>query len=294
MEKIKLYNRVNVYKNAIPKAKEYTDLLKRSQVEPPKHLFKKWDDWYGFGLFMNLDQKVDKSYHLGYENNPIDLTDEYAVQQVNFLNDIHDVYHKVTMDYVNEYKITLPNWHISGFSLSKYTETPEDHSLAMHYHTDYVGANADAPGLKFAITCTMYLNDDYDGGGLSFLDEETGSVIDFKPSAGDVVVFPSGDPITGTSHYFHGVHKVSNGEKYLIRTFWHYNYEGSKEYWEGVEKYGKEEWEIIYKEKFKESITSGKWHRYIVYDNETDPELGKSTAFFAKKIGNTPFLGEQK
>jgi hypothetical protein len=293
MEKVKLYNKVNIYKNAIPKAKEYTELLKKSEKENPHHLFKKWDDWYGFGLFMNLDQKVDKSYNIDYNGNPIDLNDEYAVQQMNFLNDIHDVYYKVTSDYIKEYDVKLPNWVISGWSLSKYTETPEERSLAMHYHTDYVGANADAPGSKFAITCTMYLNDDYDGGEISFLDEEQGAVVTFKPSAGDVVVFPSGDPITGTSHYFHGVGRVSNGEKYLVRTFWHYNYEGSKEWWEGVEKYGKEEWEIIHKEKFKKSLASGKWHRYIVHEGDSDPKVSGSTPFFVKKIGNNTFLPDK-
>ena len=46
MNKITLYPRVNVYRNAIPKHKDYVDLLEKSQLKEPKHLFNGWSDWY--------------------------------------------------------------------------------------------------------------------------------------------------------------------------------------------------------------------------------------------------------
>jgi len=292
MNKITLYPRVNVYQNAIPKHKDYVDLLEKSQLQEPKHLFTGWSDWYGFGIMMNLGMTNDHSYSKDWDGKSLDLTDEYAVKQMEFLTDLDNVFYSVTKDYIDQYSITLPNWHPSGFSICKYYETSDENHLAMHYHTDYVGANAEAPGLKFAITCTMYLNDDYEGGGLSFLEEETGDVVDYKPKAGDVVVFPSGDPITGASHYFHGVDKISNGDKYLIRTFWQYEYEGSKAWWEGHDKYGKTEWEKINKDKLKKEMASGKWHRYVVYPDNVNAKIDKSTPFFvkAKKAGNSSFL----
>lgn len=282
MNKIVLYPRVNVYQNAIPNHSEYIELLERSQKEEPKHLFTKWDDWYGFGLMMNLGMTKDHEYKSDWQGIPLDLSDEYAYKQMQFLKNLDNIFYSVTKDYIEEYSIDLPNWHPSGFSICKYKETENQNHLAMHYHTDYVGADAEAPGLKFAITCTMYLNDNYDGGGLSFLEEENGDVIDYKPKAGDVVVFPSGDPITGASHYFHGVDKISNGDKYLVRTFWQYDYEGSTEWWSGKEKYGEEEWQNINKERFKKELASGKWHRYVVYPHQDDPKIEKSTPFFVK------------
>ena len=292
MNKITLYPRVNVYRNAIPKHKDYVDLLEKSQLKEPKHLFNGWSDWYGFGIMMNLGMTNDHNYSKDWDGKSLDLTDEYAVKQMEFLTDLDNVFYSVTKDYIDQYSITLPNWHPSGFSICKYYETSDENHLAMHYHTDYVGANAEAPGLKFAITCTMYLNDDYEGGGLSFLEEETGDVVDYKPKAGDVVVFPSGDPITGASHYFHGVDKISNGDKYLIRTFWQYEHEGSKAWWEGHDKYGKTEWEKINKDKLKKEMASGKWHRYVVYPDNINAKIDKSTPFFvkAKKAGNSSFL----
>lgn len=291
MEKITLYPRINVYQNAIPNHKEFVDLLKRSEIEKPAHLFTGWEDWYGFGIMMNLGMTNSHDYSNDWNGNPLDLTNEYAQKQSNFLKTLDEVFYTVTKDYIDEYDIKLPNWHPSGFSICKYKETEQENHLAMHYHTDYVGANADAPGLKFAITCTMYLNDDYEGGGLSFLEEDNGDVIDYKPNAGDVVVFPSGDPITGASHYFHGVDKISNGDKYLIRTFWQYEYDGSQEWWKGVEEHGKDKWEKLSHEKMKEEIKSGKWHRYIIYPDSTDPKIERSTPFFVKaqKVLGQPF-----
>lgn len=282
INKITLYPRVNVYQNALPNHKDYVDLLEKSQSIEPKHLFTEWEDWYGFGIMMNLGMTNNNEYYNDWQGNPLDLTDEYAKKQSDFLTMLDKVFYYVTKDYIDQYDIKLPNWHPSGFSICKYKETSEDNSLAMHYHTDYVGPNSDAPGLKFAVTCTMYLNDNYDGGGLSFLQEETGDVVNYKPKAGDVVVFPSGDPITGASHYFHGVDKISNGDKYLIRTFWLYEYEGSKEWWDGYNKYGKSEWEKICKESFKQSMSSGKWHKHLVYENDLNVKIERSTPFFVK------------
>lgn len=288
MEKIVLYPRVNVYQNAIPLHKSHINLLKKSESQKSQHLFIDWEDWYGFGDMMNLDMDPSGQY-ISKNGKQIDLNDEYAKEQIAFLKDLHRVFQEVTMDYIREYAILLPNWHFSGFSVCKYNETAEENKLAMHYHTDYVGATADDPGKKFAITCTMYLNDDYEGGGLSFLEEESGDVIDYKPKAGDVVVFPSGDPITGASRYFHGVDRISNGDKYLVRTFWMYDYPGS-EYWhEGNAKHGEEKWKEIRKSEMKESFNSGQWHRYVVFSNEDDKKIQGSTPFFFKgtKIGNS-------
>lgn len=276
MNKIEIYPRVVVYKNMLPRWKEYIALLKRSEVEPPRYLFKDWEDWYGFGNMMNLP--MNDPGHPYITNS----ADEYAKLQSDFLQDITNVYYQVTSDYVSEYEISLPSWVNNGISICKYNESPKENIFAMHYHTDYVGANASAPGKKFAITCTIYINDDYDGGGLSFLREDTGHVIDYKPEAGDVVVFPSGDPITGASHYFHAVKKIENGEKYFIRCFWSYDFEGTQEWHDGVKKYGKDVWENMQTEVMKEEIRSGRWHRYVVMPGEEDPKVARSTPFFLK------------
>lgn len=282
MKKEIIYPRVVVYKNLLPQAKQYTDLLKFSRTQPANFIFKNWEDWYGFGDFMNIGMPDNPEQVDIPDIATLDINDKYAQQQIDFVKTISKIFYDTTEDYKKEYNVELPNWVHAGISICKYDETPSNHRYAMHYHTDYRGADADSPGNKFAITCTIYLNDDYDGGGLKFLREDTGDIIDYKPEAGDVVVFPSGDPITGASHYFHGVDKITNGEKYFIRCFWMYNFEGTKEWHENEKKYGKDEWAKIYDEQMVKSIKSGKWHRYVVEPGEEDPKLSFSTPFFRK------------
>jgi Rps23 Pro-64 3,4-dihydroxylase Tpa1-like proline 4-hydroxylase len=69
----------------------------------------------------------------------------------------------------------------------------------------------------FSYTCTlssvMYLNDDYEGGELWFPYLN----INFKPQAGDIVLFPS------TYIYAHSSLKVKSGVKYSAVTMFDYN-----------------------------------------------------------------------
>ena len=133
IKKVVIYPRVIVYQNAIPNHKDYINLLEFSQKNDPKFLFKSWDDWYGFGLMMNLGMTRDHKYESDWDGNPIDLSDEYAKKQSDFLLTLDNVFHSVTKDYISDYDIKLPNWHSSGFSICKYNETAKENNLAMHY-----------------------------------------------------------------------------------------------------------------------------------------------------------------
>ncbi len=275
MNKLEIYPKVIVYKNMLPRWKEYTDLLKQSEEKLPEGLFTEWQDWYGFGKMMNLSMNRQNDEY------KTDIQNEYTLLQKDFLTAVTNAYYACTEDYVKTNDISLPNWVNNGISICKYWETSKQNEMAMHYHTDYRGFDSESPGKKFAITCTIYINDDYDGGGLSFLKDDTGDVIDYKPEAGDIVVFPSGDPVTGGSHYFHGVDRVDNGEKYFIRCFWSYDFDGSPEWHANKEKYG-DEWDKMDSERMKDEIQSGIWHKYLVKYGEEDPKLDKSTPFFMR------------
>ena len=278
MEKEIIYPRVVVYKNLLPEANKYVDLLKYSETQDPKYHFLKWDDWYGFGDFMNIGMP-DKDL-INELNN--ETEDEYEINQINFIKKMSEVFFDVTEDYIKEYEISLPNWKAGGLSICKYNPTQDDIDYAMFYHTDYRLGDQEKPGDKFAITCTIYLNDDYEGGGLKFLRDDNGDIINYKPKAGDIVVFPSGDPITGASHYYHGVDRIDNGNKYFIRCFWMYTYEGSEDWHKNVEKYGKEVWEKMHDEQMLKDNRNGKFHIYVVEPGQKDPGYGHSRPFYRK------------
>ncbi len=135
-----------------------------------------------------------------------------------------DTFYSVTAQYFQGLNITLPSYIFKPFSLAKYNETS-----GMNYHTDFQQDRGHFPGEKFHTTCLFYLNDNYEGGEISFaiLNDTHSEVVeyfDYKPKAGDVVVFPSTEP------FFHGVKPVLQGSKYIIRTYWQYEKEPDPDY----------------------------------------------------------------
>jgi predicted 2-oxoglutarate/Fe(II)-dependent dioxygenase YbiX len=136
----------------------------------------------------------------------------------------------------------MPNWFRGGVNFLKYnakneneitTEAAGTLNYSLPFHTDYYYPTAHKSGTKPEITVTMYFNDDYEGGDIEFrvfekqythmriegntmIDMDTKQVIEgfnYKPQAGDIIIFPSKLP------FYHGVKKVTKGQKLLARTF---------------------------------------------------------------------------
>jgi 2OG-Fe(II) oxygenase superfamily len=279
MEKIKLYDQVNVYPNAIKNVKEHVKMLESSEFEVGgKYYFNEWQDWYGIGSMMNIGM-------LNENENPINsfLGNDHAEKQLQFMKDCKNAFFSSTKDYMEEYNIQLPdwnpkpNWQRSGLSVCRYDITKNPEHLALEYHTDTHEFDLESPGQKFAITCTMYLNDDYEGGEVSYLNEKEGEVVTWKPKAGDVIVFPSHSP------FFHGVHAVSKNVRYLVRTWWFYDYAGSPEWHLNKEKYGESEWLEMERIRKDKEFHSGKWHRHVVYEGEEEVFGQKAIPFHVKR-----------
>ena len=94
MNKLEIYPKVIVYKNMLPRWKEYTDLLKQSEDKSPEGLFTEWQDWYGFGKMMNLSMnRAETEYS-------VEISNEYTKLQKDFLTDVTKAYYEFTEDYV--------------------------------------------------------------------------------------------------------------------------------------------------------------------------------------------------
>lgn len=92
----------------------------------------------------------------------------------------------------------------------------------MSFHTDYMVDRSHEEGHKFAITTTMYINDDYEHGAIVF--RINGKTFSYKPKAGDVLVFPSGHPLLlmeGETPLMHAVEAIPYGgpDRYMVRMF---------------------------------------------------------------------------
>lgn len=124
-------------------------------------------------------------------------------------------------------------WTKTAFSIARY-KLNNDGKYAIQYHCDSPG-EIENPGPKAILTATIYLNDDYEGGEISFLNEVTKEVINYKPRKGDMTVFPSSRP------FFHAALPSSgNTNKWFLRNFLIWKSNGTKRYFDGVEKYGAE------------------------------------------------------
>jgi hypothetical protein len=268
-----IYPKIRVYKNMWKDIENLTNIVIESEKNPEGSAFygsgqetsSGWKQWYTFGKEADMF------------NYQINETDRVA-QERKCIEEINDVFFKVTEHYALEYNVPIEKekmffdetlqqstelWRKIGPSICKYdTQSGLDDpvfDLAMHMHTDYQKELEHNRGYKFTLTCTMYLNDDYDGGGLDFLVGDNILFL-YKPKAGDVIVFPAGDPnyLSDPGElYRHGVRKCYNNPKYFIRNNWSRYYPGSKEWLDQEAIYGQESWAQMELERVKEGRRNG-------------------------------------
>lgn len=243
-----LYPEVVVYRNALKNTDDFLDSILdfSSYIEP-------WSDWYTFGR-----QTVIRGY------NPYSgelFPNEQQWEQSRDTNDnpvsvaVANAFYYSTQDYVFRHNIRMQNWSHGVPTINTHRSHESDGRLAMQYHTDFIMSQSEWSGFKHWITCNIYINDNYEGGGLSFKvfkNETEYDKFSYSPSAGDALVFPSHHP------YYHGVKKTLFGEKFFIRTFWGYEYEGSAEWNKNKELLG-ETWIKVEKERANRENQSSMW-----------------------------------
>jgi hypothetical protein len=206
IEYVEIYPKIHLYKNLLPDNEKLYKIMKNSENNSNgKYFLKTWDQWSIFGTYSQA-----KGDHEECEYGP-EYDDEKYLE-----NRVRQAYENAINHYIKTTNFNLPEGsELVSSSFSKYKKDVVDikSKLAMNYHTDFIKSEADMPGRKFLITCTTYINDDYDGGSVEFYITDNGDTISYKPKAGEILVFPSGEP------YYHGVKNIHNGEKFFIRNF---------------------------------------------------------------------------
>ncbi len=230
LEYDEIYPKVHVYKNVLKDPQALYDVMKDSEKNAGgAYYLQPWEKWATFGTYTQIKHP--------HEINETDVNYENYIKEKDFADQVQAAYDVVIKDYVEKTGVELPdNWRFSGCSFSKYDDQIDvmSNKMTMQYHTDHITSQKDMPGEKFFITCTMYINDDYDGGDIEFYID--GNTINHKPKAGDILVFPSTEP------YYHGVKTIYNGQKFFVRNFIMYTFEGTKEWLENQLKFGAYRW----------------------------------------------------
>lgn len=240
-------------------------------LENDYDLIMKWMPWYTFGLRSKVSEKyVDPVHH------------EYNKEQYDFREKVKGIINDIFYDYANDYKDSqwpefIDHWYIDqqfGFSeieILKHYVKPS-HEYAILFHTDRHEHRIDIAGGKQIITFTMYLNDDYTGGEVEFIDEAENKLISYKPKAGDVTVFPAGLP------FWHAAKAVTKGNnKIFLRVFASWEHVGSQEYQDGVKKYGKEAYDKIMMDRGRETVSTNVVGRQVIRVGE-NPNILKTKA----------------
>jgi hypothetical protein len=280
LESIEIYPHIIVYKNLFKDISKSCKILKDSLSETEDRLFSPWTQWSFFGEYLNpiipnffMSAMSDKYGNL----KDIKTSTKIEENQKNFAIEMMDNFHLATEDYIKRYNINVDlnevsidesgnpvsTWKWTGGTIGKYHITNDDQEVAMRYHSDYIREQGYAPDYKFVITCTIYFNDDYEGGEIDFAMGD--KLVKYKPEAGDILVFPSGHPDYLTEEgkpYLHAVMPVQKNNKFLSRMYWQKYQKGTDEWYAKEKEFGKEVWanmqpelEKAFRDKYPQRIT---------------------------------------
>lgn len=247
----KIHPEVWVYRGAIQNHEELLEKIKNLPA---------WNKWWVFGEITDALAMGDftwdtfptkKEWEEHVERLKTSRNDELSLVTA----ELEEYFYEATAKYIEEQGLELDNWMHQSPSVCVYREeggvTDE---MSMHYHTDYQPEKAEARGYQFKLTCTMYLNDDYDGGELAFAlvndrnSPENAEKFDYKPTAGDILVFPSTHP------FYHGVKRLRKGDRYFVRNFWLEYFPGTPEWLAGEAEHGEDLWAEMEKERESQYI----------------------------------------
>lgn len=219
-----LFDNVYYYKNVIEDPKKIVDILEKTEDESYSKLFSGWVPWgscsgpmYEYGAqkkitYLNKHEVLQRS------------SGEVADNTLLVIDQIFGGMERVCKDYAEKLNDSSKLLLMQNVEIKKY-----EAGTFMGAHYDQQEGDQ---RLKYSLV--MYLNDDYEGGELSFnikegiitgtdnaaredfLDPNNNDKIMFhiKPEAGSVIIFPS------TSPYSHTAHLVKSGYKYMVPGFW--------------------------------------------------------------------------
>jgi hypothetical protein len=233
-----IYDFIFVYDKLLPNHEDlYRSLRESKDRNSDGNFYGKWTPWYTFGLMALINEGNGEPEISNFER-------RCYVETKTAIHEAMRHYQKVNGISDPNTGEELPILTMPGPCIYKENSSDgnSDDPKAMSFHVDFIPETIDFPGEKFIITSCTYPNDDYEGGEIEFWAD--GKAIKYKPKAGEIIVFPSGNPLfPGDGRpYFHSVCPTGSGEKHLFRAFGKYDDPVTPEWESGVEKHGEETW----------------------------------------------------
>lgn len=202
------------------------------------------------------------------------------VKNWNYKYDINPEIEEMNDENCWDYKINnlKDGWMSTSIDLVKYNKDYWNNYI-LQYHVDDGNFKIN-PGPHSILSTLLYLNDDYDEGYVSFINEFDDTIINYKPKAGDLIVFPSNKP------FFHAALPAKNNNKYFARHFLTWNYLGSEEWHENNKKYDKDGWKLIQQHIRKIEEEFGVYTKDVVLPGEVYSNTGRHNGkpFIVQKV----------
>jgi hypothetical protein len=181
---------IDIFENAWPNPQQTIQTIEKACADPDTTI-----SWQRAPTTdMGIDQNVRTNLVCG-------ITHFSRFENNSSFQNIHNQFNMLllaaTIPYGRKYEIHEGFWH-EQYDVLKYRPGEE-------YMSHYDGGT----GLGRAVSALVYLNDDYEGGELEFLNFG----VKIKPKAGMLVLFPS------NYAYRHKSHPVISGTKYALVTW---------------------------------------------------------------------------
>jgi predicted 2-oxoglutarate/Fe(II)-dependent dioxygenase YbiX len=181
---------IEVFENVWPNWKETIQLTEQECANTESGAY--WEKAGTIGQGQFQDHRTNKLMQI---TQIAEVSNNHSIQQIN--NQFYTLLLAASNSYVNRFGIKEPLWH-EGYCLLKYSNNQE-------YKAHYDGGT----DIGRAISAICYLNDDYEGGEIEFVNYG----VKIKPPAGSLVLFPS------NYAFMHIAHPVTSGTKYALVTW---------------------------------------------------------------------------
>ena len=223
MDKKILNGKVYYYENVIDKFDYFLEILAELDRLDSRNGLNLWEPWTASN---------DKEFIYGetkcFDINNIKTSDKDLKEKMSYVyNSVVDAFYDISKDYAESLGDNDEPRLFPTFNIKKYYA-----GTSMGSHFDQLDGDKT---LRYSLV--MYLNDDFEGGEISFnlmdyegVNRKPGTHMDYeealknktfdfgiKPKANSIIIFPSSAP------YFHTAHTVKSGFKYMIPGHWIHN-----------------------------------------------------------------------
>jgi virulence-associated protein VapD len=308
-EFIELTKDVLLIKNAVSDPNKLYEIIKKSKQDQVEY-FGPWMDWKPWGFYSKIYPEVNQEWltnedYLGsyFIKQTIDaFWEAMSYYKENLLNkEYFDIWNESTnfptsWDELVDKNKNTEGWSINDLLIAESINSHPKKNLSMEYHKDR--RMWDTPHSLF-FNYNIYINDDYEGGEIQFINLETAEEstyinkngeekkcllvddpITYKPKAGDAMLF--------RTDHAHGVLPIK-GHKYYVR----YNLVTplNKKI---KEIQHKENYEDILKEIEKDGFANKQWDGKVFGSKDTinSDVLNPRTIAIALKSGNESLIAK--